>query len=154
MNDKESLVCIIDDDLSIRESLDDLLTSMGQKVKTFCSAQEFLNKPPLEKPSCLVLDVQMPGMSGLDLQRELGHSDSHIPIIFMTGYGNIPQSVHAMKAGAIEFLTKPFRDEELLNAVSQAIERGAELERVHPFPKGERRSETSFSGIVGKSTTL
>jgi DNA-binding NtrC family response regulator len=108
-----------------------------------------------------VLDVQMPGMSGLDLQRELGDSDSHIPIIFMTGYGDIPQSVRAMKAGAIEFLTKPFRDEELLNAINQAIERGAEIERLkndaareHPFPKDKLRSETSFSEIVGRSTAL
>ena len=81
MNEKESLVCIIDDDSSIRESLSDLLTSVGKNVKTFSSAQEFLTNPPLEPPSCLVLDVQMPGISGLDLQRELGHSDSHIPII-------------------------------------------------------------------------
>jgi DNA-binding NtrC family response regulator len=161
MNEKESLVCIIDDDWSILESLGDLLTSVGQNVKTFSSAQEFLTNAPLETPSCLVLDVQMPGMSGLDLQRELGHSDSHIPIIFMTGYGDIPQSVRAMKAGAIEFLTKPFRDEELLKAINQAIERGAEIERPkneaareYSFPKDKLRSETSFSDIVGKSTAL
>jgi DNA-binding NtrC family response regulator len=161
MNEKESLVCIIDDDLSIRESLVDLLTSVGQNVKTFSSAQEFLTNAPLETPSCLVLDVQMPGMSGLDLQRELGQSDSHIPIIFLTGYGDIPQSVRAMKAGAIEFLTKPFRDEDLLNALNQAIEPGAEIEPLknqsaqeHSFSKSELRGETSFSEMVGKSTAL
>jgi FixJ family two-component response regulator len=118
MNEKESLVCIIDDDLSVRESLSDLLASVGKNVKTFSSAQEFLSNPPLETPSCLVLDVHMPGISGLDLQRELGHGNSHIPIIFMTGYGDIPMTVRAMKAGAFEFLTKPCRDEDLLSAIS------------------------------------
>src|SRR5215469_3528467 len=161
MNKKESLVCIIDDDLSIRESLTDLLASEGKNVKAFSSAQEFLTNPPLETPSCLVLDVQMPGISGLDLQRELGHSDSRIPIIFMTGYGDIPMSVRAMKAGAFEFLTKPCRDEDLLSAVHQAIERGPLVEQLKTEPakdlsvaNNELRPETGFSEIVGKSPAL
>jgi DNA-binding NtrC family response regulator len=161
MNEKESLVCIIDDDLSIRESLSDLLSSVGKNVKTFSSAQEFLTNPPPEAPGCLVLDVQMPGISGLDLQRELGHSDSHIPIIFMTGYGDIPMSVRAMKAGAFEFLTKPYHDEDLLRAISQAIERGRQMEQLKharidelSYPERQRRGEVRFSEIAGSSAAL
>jgi len=161
MNEKESLVCIIDDDLSIRESLTDLLASEGKNVKAFSSAQEFLTNPPLETPSCLVLDVQMPGISGLDLQRELGHSDSRIPIIFMTGYGDIPMSVRAMKAGAFEFLTKPCRDEDLLRAIGQAIERGRQMEQSKnaridepSYPEHHRREAVRFSEIVGSSAAL
>jgi DNA-binding NtrC family response regulator len=161
MNEKESPVCIIDDDFSIRESLSDLLTSVGKNVKTFSSAQEFLTNPPLEAPSCLVLDVQMPGISGLDLQRELGHSDSHIPIIFMTGYGDIPMSVRAMKAGAFEFLTKPCHDEDLLRAVNQAIERGRQMEQLNharidglSYPELQRREGVRFSEIAGSSAAL
>jgi DNA-binding NtrC family response regulator len=161
MNEKESLVCIIDDDLSIRESLSDLLASEGKNVKAFSSAQEFLTNPPLETPSCLVLDVQMPGISGLDLQRELGHSDSRIPIIFMTGYGDIPMSVRAMKAGAFEFLTKPCRDEDLLRAIGQAIERGRQMEQSKnaridglSYPGRQRREAVRFSEIVGSSAAL
>ena len=105
MKQDNPLVCVIDDDSLVRESLHRLLRSAGLKVQAFASAQEFLTSRPSEAPSCLVLDVQMPGISGLDLQRELGHSDSRIPIIFMTGYGDIPMSVRAMKAGAFEFLT-------------------------------------------------
>ena len=156
MNEKESLICVIDDDFSIRESLSDLLTSAGKNVKTFSSAQEFLTNPPLEAPSCLVLDVQMPGISGLDLQRKLGHSDSHIPIIFMTGYGDIPMSVRAMKAGAFEFLTKPCHEEDLLRAISQAIERGRQMEQLKharidglSYPERQRRGEVRFSEIAG-----
>jgi FixJ family two-component response regulator len=161
MNEKESLVCIIDDDLSIRESLSGLLTSGEENVETFSSAQEFLTNPPLKAPSCLVLDVQMPGMSGLDLQRELVHSDCHIPIIFMTGHGDVPMSVRAMKAGAFEFLTKPCRDEDLLRAINQATERSRQIEqsKTHPTekqpsPKHELHSEFSFSEIVGRSAAL
>src|SRR5215469_11704515 len=161
MNQNESLICIIDDDLSIRESLNDLLTSVGKNVKTFSSAQEFLTNPPLEAPSCLVVDVQMPGISGLDLQRELGHSDSRIPIIFMTGYGDIPMSVRAMKAGAFEFLTKPCRDEDLLRAIGQAIERGRQMEQSKnaridglSYPGRQRQGKVRFWEIVGSSAAL
>ena len=128
MNENSPLVCVIDDEYLMRESLSRLLRSAGLKVQAFSSAQEFLANGLREALSCLVLDVQLPGISGLDLQRELCHSDSQIPIIFMTGYGDIPMSVRAMKAGAFEFLTKPCRDEDLLRAISQAIERGRQME--------------------------
>jgi len=111
-------VFVIDDDVSIRDSLRDLLGSAELNVQTFASAREFLASPRPDGVSCLVLDVQLPGFSGLDLQQELAKLDAPIPIIFITGYGDIPTSVRAIKAGAIEFLTKPFRDEDLLNAVA------------------------------------
>src|SRR6516164_8509413 len=159
MNEKESLVCIIDDDLSIRESLSDLLTSLGKNVKTFSSAQEFLANRPSETPSCLVLDVQLPGINGLDLQQELLGGDAQIPIIFITGHGDIPMTVRAMKAGAFEFLTKPFREQDLLWAVEQAIERGRQRSKIQliqkqSYPEDEVGNEISFSDIVGKSGAL
>src|SRR5271168_745358 len=131
MNQNNPFVCVIDDELSIRESLSNLLRSAGFKVQVFASAKEFLCNWPLEAPRCLVLDAQLPGISGLDLQQELGKGDARIPIIFMTGYGDIPMTVRAMKAGAIEFLTKPFRDEDLLSAVNQAIKRGDQIEQLN-----------------------
>ena len=121
MNEKNPLVFVVDDDASVRDSLEDLIGSAGLDAQTFASAQEFLASPRPDVPTCLVLDVKLPGLSGLDLQQELAKLDVQIPIIFITGHGDIPMSVRAMKAGAIEFLTKPFRDEELLNAVEQAI---------------------------------
>ena len=161
MKQDNPLVCVIDDDSLVRESLHRLLRSAGLKVQAFASAQEFLASWPSEAPSCLVLDVQMPGISGLDLQRELGHSDSHIPTIFMTGYGDIPMSVRAMKGGAFEFLTKPYRDEDLLKAISQAIERGRQMEQSKHaridgplYPEHHRREAFRFSEIVGSSVAL
>ena len=159
MNEKESLVCTIDDDLSIQESLSDLLTSVGKNVKTFSSAQEFLTNQPSEAPSCLVLDVQLPGINGLDLQQELLDGDAQIPIIFITGHGDIPMTVRAMKAGALEFLTKPFREEDLLRAVELAIERGRQRSKIQliqkqSYPEDEVGNEISFSDIVGKSGAL
>jgi DNA-binding NtrC family response regulator len=161
MNQNNPPVYVIDDESSVRESLTSLLRSSGLRVQTFASAQEFLSSWPQETPSCLVLDVRLPGMSGLDLQQELGSADTQIPIIFMTGYGDIPMSVRAMKAGAVEFLTKPFRDEDLLNAVDQAIKRGRQFEQSkntptpkQPYPEDELRREFSFSEIVGKSSAL
>src|ERR1700742_2284874 len=121
MNEENLFICVIDDESSIRESLSNLLRSAGLKVRVFASAQEFLTTWPRITPSCLVLDIQLPGISGLDLQQELADGDAQIPIIFMTGYGDIPTTVRAMKAGAIEFLTKPFRDEDLLSAIQQAL---------------------------------
>ena len=117
MSRKNPFVFVIDDDVSIRDSLSDLLGSAGLNVQTFASAREFLASPRPDGVSCLVLDVQLPGLSGLDLQQELAKLDAPIPTIFITGHGDIPTSVRAIKAGAIEFLTKPFRDEDLLNAV-------------------------------------
>jgi FixJ family two-component response regulator len=116
-------VFVIDDDQSIREALKSLIRSVRLSVETFASAQEFLQSPRPDVPSCLILDVRMPGLSGLDLQRDLTEANIHIPIIFITGHGDIPMSVRAMKAGAVEFLTKPFRDQDLLDAIQQALER-------------------------------
>jgi FixJ family two-component response regulator len=123
MTDPDPIVFIVDDDLSVRRSTERLIRSAGLKVQTFTSANEFLKNARFEGPACLVLDVRMPGLSGMDLQRELTHSGIHIPIIFVTGHGDIPMSVRAMKAGAVEFLTKPFRSRSLLDAVRAAIER-------------------------------
>jgi len=123
MNDIEPIVFIVDDDLSVRRSTERLLRSAGLKVQAFASAREFLKNQPLEGPACLVLDVRMPGLNGMDLQHALNQSGIRIPIIFITGHGDIPMSVRAMKAGAAEFLTKPFRSHVLLDAVRAAIER-------------------------------
>ena len=123
MNEVDAMVFVIDDDESIRGALKSLIRSVGLRVETFASAQEFRRCERPDVPSCLILDVRMPGLSGLDLQRELSEANIHIPIIFITGHGDIPMSVRAMKAGAIEFLTKPFRDQDLLDAIQQAFER-------------------------------
>lgn len=117
------MVFVIDDDESIREALQSLIRSVGLNVATFSSAHEFLQSRRPDVPACLILDVRMPGLSGLDLQRDLAEANIHIPIIFITGHGDIPMSVRAMKAGAVEFLTKPFRDQDLLDAIQQALER-------------------------------
>ena len=122
MTDPDPIVFIVDDDLSVRRSTERLVQSAGLKVQTFTSAQEFLKNAKIDGPACLVLDVRMPGLSGMDLQRELTQSGIHIPIIFITGHGDIPMSVRAMKAGAVEFLTKPFRSRSLLDAIRPAIE--------------------------------
>ena len=119
----DKLVFVVDDDAPLRESLADLLRSIGVRVESFASAQEFLQSKRPDVPSCLVLDVRLKGLSGLDLQKRLIAGDIEIPIIFITGHGDIPMAVQAMKAGAVEFLRKPFRDQELLDAVQQALER-------------------------------
>jgi FixJ family two-component response regulator len=118
-------VFVVDDDASVREALSSLIRSVGLRVEVFSSAREFLRQKVPEVPACLVLDVRLPGLSGIDLQRELVAVKSHLPIIFITGHGDIPMSVRAIKAGAIEFLTKPFREQELLDAIHQAIGRDA-----------------------------
>ena len=123
MNEERSTVFVVDDDVSMREALKNLLRSMGLNVQTFGSAKEFLSSQRSESPGCLVLDVRLPGLSGLDLQRQLADANIQIPIIFITGHGDIQMSVRAMKAGAVEFLTKPFRDQDLLDAVQQAVDR-------------------------------
>ena len=117
------IVFVVDDDRSVRDSLRRLITSVGMAVEVFPTAQAFLDAPRGDAPGCLVLDVRLPGLSGLDLQRELANSSATLPIIFLTGHGDIPMSVHAMKAGAVEFLTKPFRGQELLDAIRHAIDR-------------------------------
>ena len=123
MTEVEPIVFVVDDDLSVRRSTERLIRAAGLKVQTFTSAREFLKNPRPEGPACLVLDVRMPGLSGIELQRELTQSGIHIPIIFITAHGDIPMTVRAMKAGAVEFLTKPFRSRGLLDAVRAAIER-------------------------------
>ena len=123
MTSVEPIVFIVDDDPSVRRSTERLIRSSGLNVQTFTSAREFLNDPRYEGPACLVLDVHMPGLSGIDLQRELTQAGIQIPIIFITGQGDIPMTVRAMKAGAMEFLTKPFRSRSLLDAVQAALER-------------------------------
>ena len=117
------VVFVVDDDPSVRSSLKFLLSTVGLQAETFESADSFLRKKPPDVPSCLVLDVRLPGLSGLDFQRELAAKNIRIPIVFLTGHGDIPMSVRAMKAGAVEFLTKPFRDQDLLDAVRIALER-------------------------------
>jgi FixJ family two-component response regulator len=123
MKAAEPIVFVVDDDASVCKSLDRLIRSVGLKAETFTSAKDFLRREPHNGPSCLVLDVRMPGLSGLDLQRELAAKDYSIPIIFITGHGDIPMSVQAMKAGAADFLPKPFSDQELLDAIHAALEK-------------------------------
>ena len=117
------LVFVVDDDISVRESLEVLIRYEGWQPETFASAQEFLTRPRVLVPSCLVLDVSLPGLNGLDLQKRVAVERADMPIIFITGYGDVPMSVQAMKAGAVEFLTKPFTNNVLLSAIRQAIER-------------------------------
>ena len=147
------LIYVVDDDASVREALSSLIRSVGLRVETFASAQEFLAHPQADAPSCLVLDVQLPGLSGLDLQQELAKADIQIPIIFLTGHGDIPTSVRAIKAGALEFLTKPFNDEDLLDAIQQGIARNQRAPKqkedlaTHKFgdiSRQERRTKKRF----------
>jgi FixJ family two-component response regulator len=123
MTEAQATVFIVDDDDGMRQSLKNLIGSVGLQVKVFASAQEFLRSKLTDVPGCLVLDVRLPGLSGLDLQKRMADAGIDIPIIFITGHGDIPMTVRAMKAGAVEFLTKPFRDQDLLDAVQQALER-------------------------------
>jgi FixJ family two-component response regulator len=123
MTDDPPTVIVIDDDPSIRKAIDRLLRSVGLRVELFESAQEFLQSDRPDAPSCIVLDVRLPGQSGLNLQRNLAAADIRIPIIFITAHGDIPMSVRAMKAGAVEFLTKPFHDQDLLDAIEAALEK-------------------------------
>lgn len=123
MKDAAPIVFVVDDDASVREAVKKLIASVGLRAETFGSTGEFLNSKRVEAPACLVLDVRLPDVSGLEFQRELAEKDIQIPIIFITGHGDIPMTVRAMKAGAVEFLTKPFRGQELLDAIQEAIAR-------------------------------
>ncbi len=125
----DSIVFVVDDDESVRKALSSLIRSVGLPVQLFPSAREFLESNRAEVPACLVLDVRLPGLGGLELQRELIAANNRIPIIFITGHGDIPMSVQAMKAGAVEFLPKPFRDQDLLDAIHQALAKAAEAMR-------------------------
>ena len=123
MTPKRSTVLVVDDDASVREALSDLFQSVGLNVEVFASTGEFVKNKRPDGPGCLVLDVRLPGKSGLDFQQELKAASINLPIVFLTGHGDIPMSVRAMKAGAVEFLTKPFREQDLLDAVQTALER-------------------------------
>ena len=133
MREEHSVVYVIDDDPSIRDTLEDLFRSVGLEVRVFASTQEFLAARRPDAPACLVLDVRLPGQSGLDFQRGLAASGIDLPIVFITGHGDVPMAVQAMKAGAIEFLTKPFRDQELLDAIQAGIERDRAQRRDAPL---------------------
>ena len=123
MPELDAIVLVVDDDVSVREALGSLIRSAGLRVETFASAQEFLARPPIDAPGCLVLDVRLPDLSGLDLQKRMAEVNLEIPIVFITGHGDVPTSVQAMKAGALEFLTKPLAEQDLLDAIQQAIKR-------------------------------
>ena len=129
MSENQPTVFVIDDDVSVRDAIRGVVKSVGLRAETFESTQDFLRKSPPYGPSCLVLDVRLPGLSGLDFQQELTKVNIQIPIVFITGYGDIPMTVRAMKAGAVEFLTKPFRDQDLLDAIQQALERDRTMRR-------------------------
>src|SRR6201988_95191 len=144
MKKADQLVFVIDDDASMRTAIKELIEAVGLSCQTFESGQEFLDAKLPDLPSCLVLDVRLPGLSGLNLQRELTERGIHIPVIFITGHGDIPMSVQAMKAGAMEFLTKPFRDQDLLDAIEQATERD----------RAARRQRTEMVELVNRSRTL
>jgi FixJ family two-component response regulator len=140
----QAVVFVVDDDPSLRQSLSDLLATVGLRVETFGSAADFPRGRIPDGPSCLVLDVRLPGLSGLDLQAELARAGLQVPVIFITGHGDIPMSVRAMKAGAVEFLTKPFRDQDLLDAV----QRGLELDRTR------RERETAVAELRARFESL
>jgi FixJ family two-component response regulator len=141
---EEPIVFVVDDDESVRTALGNLFRSVGLRVEVFGSAAELLRSKLPDVVSCLVLDVRLPGLSGLDFQAELAKADLHIPIIFMTGHGDVPMSVKAMKAGAIDFLTKPFRDQDMLDAVTGALERD----------RTRRESERTVSELRTRFETL
>ena len=142
---------MVDDDPSIREAVKSLISLAGVRVETFGTAQEFLRSERPDLPGCMVLDVELPGLSGLDLQRELAAHGIKLPIIFITGYGDIPMSVRAMKAGATEFLTKPFRDQDLLDAIQQALERDRAARR-HSKENAELRKRFDASDVPRKGS--
>ena len=123
MSEPDEMVFVVDDDAQTRDALKNLMRSVGLRAEVFASAQDFLRSKRPDVPACLVLDVRLQGLSGLDLQKRMAEAKIEIPIIFITGYGDIPMTVQAMKAGAVEFLTKPFRNQELLDAIQQALER-------------------------------
>ena len=144
--ESDVLIAIVDDDPSVRRGLQRLIRSAGWKAETFASAQEFLARPLADPPSCLVLDLQLPGLSGLDLQQRMAELGLDVPVVFLTGHGNIPASVQAMKAGAIEFLTKPVDEENLLKAIQEAIERDRRTRKEQAEMRELRRRYESLTG--------
>jgi FixJ family two-component response regulator len=166
MTKTDQMVFVIDDDSAVRAAIKRLLMAVGLSVETFGSGREFLESRLPDVPACVVLDVRLPGHSGLDLQRQFSEKDIHLPIIFITGHGDIPMSVQAMKAGAVEFLTKPFRDQDLLDAIGQAIDRDraarkqrAELSELHECadlltPREREVMTLVVSGSLNKQIAL
>lgn len=148
------MVFVIDDDLSMRMAIKRLLVAVGLNVEVFGAGQEFLESKLPDVPSCVILDVRLPGPSGLDLQREMADRGIQLPIIFVTGHGDIPMSVQAMKAGAVEFLTKPFRDQDLLDAISQAIKRDREARGQRAELEGLRKKYDSLTPREREVMTL
>ena len=144
MKEPESIVFVVDDDPSVRSAIKRLIGSMGLQVELFGSAQEFLASKLPNVPSCLILDIRLPGISGLNLQRQLAEANIQIPIIFITAHGDIPMTVRAMKAGAAEFLTKPFRDQDLLDAIHLALEKD----------RGRRQQETELTALRERFESL
>jgi FixJ family two-component response regulator len=144
MTEAAAIVFVVDDDPSVRRAIQRLIGSVGLQVELFGSAQEFLRVAHSDVPSCLVLDIRLPGISGLDFQRELAAANIHIPIIFISAHGDIPMTVRAMKAGAVEFLTKPFRDQDLLDAIHVALERD----------RGRRQQEAEIATLRKRQDSL
>ncbi|MFI5315196.1 MAG: response regulator transcription factor [Myxococcota bacterium] len=144
MSEPRGIVCVVDDDESVREAIASLVRSVRLDVRTFESAQEFLAAGRIDAPTCLVLDVRLPGSSGLDLQRDLRARGATVPTVFLTGYGDVPMTVRAMRDGAIEFLIKPFRDQDLLDAIQQGLERS----------RGERREQAELSELRQRRESL
>ncbi len=155
MSTATPIVFVVDDDISVRESLELLIRDAGWQAETFESAQEFLSRPRMLVPNCLVLDVSLPGLNGLDLQKRVAVDRTDMPIIFITGYGDVPMTVQAMKAGAVEFLTKPFDDDALLSAIRQALarskialDREAEIGELRERYASLSRREREVMGLV------
>jgi len=144
LSEPDAVVWVVDDDESVRNGLRNLIRSAGLKVQVFPSASEFLAGLHDEVPSCLVLDVRLPGLSGLDLQRQMAETDLRIPIVFITGHGDVPTSVRAMKAGAVEFLTKPFSEQDLLASIQLAVNRDRQM----------RQRQAAFAELRGRYETL
>jgi len=149
--DRSPIVIVIDDDSSVRDAMSSLFRSVGHKVELFASPAEFLRAPPADGPSCLVLDVRLPGLSGLDFQSDLDRAGIHIPIVFMTGHGDVPMAVKAMKAGAIEFLSKPFRDQDMLDAVRAAL--ASDIAR-RERDKTASQLRTSFAKLTAREQEI
>jgi len=166
MSQSKAIVFVVDDDVSVREALEGLIKSVGWRVETFASAQEFLSHSRTDAPSCLVLDIELPDLNGLDVQELVAHMEPSIPIIFITGHGDIPMSVRAMKGGAVEFLTKPFLDQDLLAGIEEAIKRSqGARERDETFrelracyasltPRERQVMELVTSGLLNKQVAL
>jgi FixJ family two-component response regulator len=160
--ESKAIVFVVDDDASVREALESLVRSAGFGVESFSSAQDFLDHRKPDRPSCLVLDVRLPGLSGLDLQKRMGEANREIPIVFITGHGDVPTSVRAMKAGAVEFLIKPFSDQDLLEAIQQAVIRDRFARQQHAemdalrgryellTPRERQVMEKVVSGLLNK----